>query len=34
MSHSSTPARAMLDAWREQNADRLDPLRFHAMEAL
>jgi hypothetical protein len=34
MSHSRTPARVMLDAWREQNADRLDPLRFHAMEAL
>jgi hypothetical protein len=24
----------MLDAWREQNADRLNPLRFHFIEAL
>lgn len=34
MSHSSTPARAMLDAWREQQADRLDPVRFQIMDAL
>ncbi|KVC64059.1 hypothetical protein WT10_30270 [Burkholderia stagnalis] len=24
----------MLDAWREQGADRLDPVRFHLMDAL
>ena len=24
----------MLDAWREQGADRLDPVRFHFIEAL
>lgn len=34
MSNSSTPARKKLDAWREQQADRLDPLRFHFLEAL
>ena len=34
MSNSATPARARLDAWREQGADRFDPLRFHVMEAL
>jgi hypothetical protein len=27
-------ARATLDAWRERGADRLDPIRFHFMEAL
>lgn len=27
-------ARARLDAWREQGADRFDPIRFHVMEAL
>ena len=27
-------ARLRLDAWREQGADRLDPLRFHVIEAL
>lgn len=27
-------ARAKLDAWREQGADRLDPVRFHFIEAL
>jgi hypothetical protein len=27
-------ARAMLDAWRERGADRLDPVRFHFIEAL
>jgi len=30
----STPARATLDAWREQGADRLDPVRFHRIDAL
>ncbi len=34
MNKSVTHARAILDAWREQNADRLDPLRFHFIEAL
>ncbi|PYE22248.1 hypothetical protein C7410_111181 [Paraburkholderia silvatlantica] len=27
-------ARALLDAWRARGADRLDPLRFHFIEAL
>ncbi|WP_229758312.1 DUF2894 domain-containing protein [Paraburkholderia caffeinilytica] len=27
-------ARATLDAWRERGADRLDPIRFHFIEAL
>ncbi|WP_341316760.1 DUF2894 domain-containing protein [Paraburkholderia sp. IMGN_8] len=27
-------AQAKLDAWREQGADRLDPIRFHFIEAL
>jgi Protein of unknown function (DUF2894) len=27
-------ARLILDAWRESGADRLDPVRFHFMEAL
>ncbi len=27
-------ARLMLDAWRERGADRLDPVRFHFIEAL
>src|SRR5262249_2861806 len=27
-------ARRRLDAWREQAADRVDPVRFHVMEAL
>ena len=27
-------ARATLDGWREQGAERLDPVRFHVMEAL
>ncbi|MFM0556597.1 DUF2894 domain-containing protein [Paraburkholderia sediminicola] len=27
-------ARATLDAWRERGADRLDPVRFHFIEAL
>ena len=34
MSNRATSARARLDAWREQDADRFDPLRFHLMEAL
>lgn len=34
MSFNGTPARAMLDAWREQQADRLDPVRFQMMDAL
>jgi hypothetical protein len=34
MSDSGTRTRAILDAWREQNADRLNPLRFHFIEAL
>lgn len=29
-----TPARVLLDAWRVQGADRLDPVRFHFMAAL
>lgn len=29
-----TSARTLLDAWREQGADRADPLRFHFMDAL
>ncbi|MFT4065733.1 DUF2894 domain-containing protein [Paraburkholderia sp.] len=31
---SRCPARAMLDAWRASGADRIDPLRFHFIEAL
>jgi hypothetical protein len=34
MSDSVTRARAQLDAWREQRADRLDRVRFHFIEAL
>jgi len=34
MSDQRTPARRRLDAWREQGADRFDPVRFHRMEAL
>lgn len=34
MSHSGARARALLDAWRERHADRLDPMRFHVMVAL
>ena len=34
MRHSGTRARAILDAWREQRADRLNPIRFHFIEAL
>lgn len=31
---SGRSARAVLDAWREQHAHRLDPMRFHFIEAL
>jgi hypothetical protein len=35
MSSAGAPAaRATLDAWREQGADRLDPIRFHFIDAL
>lgn len=34
MTDRATSARATLDAWREQRADRRDPLRFHVMDAL
>ena len=34
MSHSGTRAQAMLDAWRERHADRLDPVRFRFIEAM
>jgi len=34
MSDVETPVRATLDAWREQNADRLNPIRFHFIVAL
>ncbi|MCA8411099.1 MAG: DUF2894 domain-containing protein [Burkholderia multivorans] len=30
----ATQVRAMLDAWREQGAARLDPVRFHRLDAL
>ncbi|MCD0505355.1 DUF2894 domain-containing protein [Bordetella petrii] len=28
------PAQQTLDAWREQGADRLDPLRFHTLQGM
>ena len=34
MSDVETPARMMLDAWREQNADRLNPMQFRFIEVL
>ncbi|WP_425605921.1 DUF2894 domain-containing protein [Paraburkholderia sejongensis] len=36
MTHAAAPhpARATLDAWRASGADRLDPLRFHLLDAL
>jgi len=34
VTEGTTPARATLDAWREQGADRLDPVRFHRIDAL
>ncbi|WP_055324818.1 DUF2894 domain-containing protein [Ralstonia solanacearum] len=34
MDSAGSRARAMLDAWRERGADRLDPIRFHRIDAL
>lgn len=34
MTCGETSVRATLDAWREQGSDRLDPVRFHFIEAL
>lgn len=34
MSADGSNARAMLDAWREQGADLMDPVRFHRIDAL
>ncbi|WP_269508436.1 DUF2894 domain-containing protein [Burkholderia sp. IMCC1007] len=34
MTGAATQVRALLDAWREQGADRLDPVRFHRLDAL
>ncbi|AXV79745.1 MULTISPECIES: DUF2894 domain-containing protein [Ralstonia solanacearum species complex] len=34
MDSAGSHARAMLDAWRARGADRLDPVRFHCIEAL
>ena len=34
MSNEVMRARAILDAWREQGADRMDPIRFRFIEAL
>lgn len=34
MRDKSAPDHAILDAWREQGADRVDPLAFHYMVAL
>ncbi|MBZ5789508.1 DUF2894 domain-containing protein [Burkholderia contaminans] len=34
MTDDATHVRATLDAWREQGADRLDPVRFHRIDAL
>ncbi|WP_088502476.1 DUF2894 domain-containing protein [Burkholderia ubonensis] len=34
MNRDATRARAMLDAWRASGADRLDPVRFHRIDAL
>ncbi|AOI62430.1 hypothetical protein WS51_01915 [Burkholderia territorii] len=34
MTGDATRVRATLDAWREQGADRLDPVRFHRADAL
>ncbi|WP_244221073.1 DUF2894 domain-containing protein [Paraburkholderia aromaticivorans] len=33
-SDPASAARATLDAWRERGADRVDPVRFHFIEAL
>ncbi|WP_175698082.1 DUF2894 domain-containing protein [Burkholderia ambifaria] len=34
MTDDATHVRETLDAWREQGADRLDPVRFHRLDAL
>lgn len=34
MTGDATHVRATLDAWREQGSDRLDPVRFHRIDAL
>ncbi|MGR3906875.1 DUF2894 domain-containing protein [Burkholderia sp. SR8] len=34
MTGDATHVRATLDAWRGQGADRLDPVRFHRLDAL
>ncbi|KWA20476.1 hypothetical protein WT41_25920 [Burkholderia territorii] len=34
MTGDAIRVRATLDAWREQGADRLDPVRFHRLDAL
>jgi hypothetical protein len=34
VNNEGTSARATLDAWRERGADRLDPVRFHFIDAL
>lgn len=34
MSAEGSNARATLDAWREHGADRMDPVRFHRIDAL
>ena len=34
MTDDATHVRATLDAWREQGADRLDPVHFHRLDAL
>ncbi|MBR8069217.1 DUF2894 domain-containing protein [Burkholderia cenocepacia] len=34
MTGGATQVRTMLDAWREQGADRLDPVGFHRIDAL
>lgn len=34
VSSAESPVRAALDAWRAHGADRLDPIRFHFIEAL
>lgn len=34
MSNGAARAQAMLDAWREQGAHRMNPVRFHFIEAL
>ncbi|AOJ27869.1 DUF2894 domain-containing protein [Burkholderia seminalis] len=34
MTDDATHVRATLDAWREHGADRLDPVRFHRIDAL